>query len=91
MPFPMKGNRLLCQSELQKDQPDLFTSDPQQASKPGRADLGRGTSRFQMTEQYHGTYIQLEAIGGKAPATSKGALSYFIDKVTDRIGASLRM
>ena len=63
-------------SELQNDQPDLSpqqdraTSDPQQASKPGRRDLGRGTSWFQITEAYHGTDIQLEAIGGKAHGTS---------------------
>ena len=30
---------------------------------------------FQITEEYHGTYIQFEAIGGKALGTSEGALS----------------
>ena len=50
--------------------------DPQQASKPGRTDLGRGTSWFQMHEEYHGTDTQLEAAGGKALGISEGALSY---------------
>ena len=38
-------------------------------------DLGRRTSRFQITEEHHGTDIQLEAIGGKALGTPGGALS----------------
>ena len=67
-------------SELQNDQPDLSpfqghaTSNPQQVSKP---DLGRGTSRFQITQEYHGTDIHLGAIGGKALGTSEGVLSLF--------------
>ena len=50
-------------------------SDPQQASKPGRTDLGRGTGRLQITEEHHGTDIQFEAVGGKALGTSEGTLS----------------
>ena len=37
--------------------------------------FGRGTGRLQITEEHHGTDIQLDAIGGKALGTSKGALS----------------
>ena len=68
-------------SALQNDQPDLSpyqghaTRDPQQASSPGRTDIGRETSRFQVTEEYHGTDIQLKAAGGKAHESSEGALS----------------
>ena len=60
---------------------------PQQASKPGRTDLGRETNRFQITEEYHGTDIQLEAVDGKALGTSdhnfivfKKAFDRFWDK-----------
>ena len=68
-------------SELQNDQPDLSLwqghamSDPRQASKPGRTDIGRGPSRFQITRAYRGTDIQLEAIGGKASGSSETDLS----------------
>ena len=44
-------------------------------SKSGRTDIGRGTSQFQIMEEFHGTDIQLEAIGGKALGTSEQALS----------------
>ena len=44
-------------------------------SKPGRTDLGSKTGWFQITEEYHGTDIQLEAIGGKALGTLDVVLS----------------
>ena len=43
--------------------------------KLGRTDLGIGTSRFQITQEYYRTDIRLDAIGGKALGTSEGALS----------------
>ena len=49
-----------------------YTSDPQQACKPGRTDLGRRASRLQITEEYHGTDVQLKAVGGKALETPEG-------------------
>ena len=53
-------------SELQNDQPGWSpkqrnaTSDSQQASKPGRTDLGRRTRKFQTTEEYYWTVAQLK-------------------------------
>ena len=79
--FSSEERQYTTLSELQNDHRDLSaqhaTSDRQQASKPGPGwtNLGRGTNRFQMTKRYHGTDIQLEAIGGKAPGTPEGALS----------------
>ena len=68
-------------SKLQNKKPDLSSwqghakSDPQQASKSGRTDLGSGTGRLQSTEEHHGIDIQFETIGGKTLGTSEGALS----------------
>ena len=46
-----------------------------QAVQGHTQDGGRGTSRLQITEEYHGADIQFEAIGGKALGASEGALS----------------
>ena len=74
--FLFEERQHMTLSQLQNDQPDLSPQqgDAQEVSKPDRTDLGRGTSRFQITEEYHGTDIQLEAVGGKTLGTS-GALS----------------
>ena len=55
--------------------------------RPGIADLGRGTNRFQITEECSGTYIQLEAIGGKPLGTSEDVYNNFIyfKKTFDRV------
>ena len=49
-------------AKLQNDQSDLssnqspVTDYSQETGKPGRTDLGRGTSRFQITEEYTGVH-----------------------------------
>ena len=60
---------------------DNTADNSQQAGKPGRADLGRGTSRFHITEEheYHWINIQLKAGGGKHFEIKKEFLHNFID------------
>ena len=80
-------------SELQNDQPDLSpkqvhaTSDPQQASKPDRTDLGRGTSRLHITEEYHEQMFNLRLLVEKHLEHQKELYHNFVDfrKAIDRV------